>query len=287
MVAQKEHGARNPLKRTISIALKLLGVALVVLILTQVNYRDRLRLPSGEVITGSVEERDGTEVFVRADGGEDLPLPAGWEVALHDSPVTLGLITIVRRSDKLLLVLCFLFYGPICLISITRWWYLLRKVDLPIPFKEAFRLTFIGFFFNSAVPGLTGGDLVKAFYIAKQKPQAKVRAFMTVLVDRVIGLFALGLLSGSILLFRLGDPEFRIAAYIVYTFLGACIVFGAIFLSRRLRKLIHLEEIIAKLPFARLSHILQEVDRGIVIYRSRPGAVIVAVSPEPPQPVIP
>jgi uncharacterized protein (TIRG00374 family) len=277
VVASKEPGAGGPLKRAISIGLKVIGVALVVFILAQVNYRDSLRLPSGDVVKGSVEDRDGVDVFVPLDGSDALPLPPDWEVALHDSPVTLGLFTIVRRSNKLLLLLCFLSYGPICLISITRWWYLLRRVDLPIPFKEAFRLSFIGFFFNSAVPGQTGGDLIKAFYIAKQKQDAKMRAFMTVLVDRVIGLFALGLLSGSILIFRLGDPEFRIAGYIVYSFLGACIAFGAIFLSRRLRKLIHLEALIAKLPFKRLSHLLQEVDRAIVIYRTRPGAVIVAV----------
>lgn len=265
------------MKRAISLGVKLLGVVLVAYVLYQVNYRDQFRQPDGTILRGSVDDRDGVAVFVPEDGGAPLPLPEGWEVALGDSPVTLGLITIVRQSDKLLLLLCLFAYGPICLISITRWWYLLRNVDLPIPYKEAFRLSFIGFFFNSAVPGLTGGDLVKAFYIAKLKPEAKVRAFMTVLVDRVIGLFALGLLAGTILLFRLGDPAFRIAGYIVYSFLGACVLFGAIFLSRRLRKLLHLRALIEKLPGKGFSHMLQDVDRAIVIYRSRPRAVVVAV----------
>jgi uncharacterized protein (TIRG00374 family) len=265
------------LKRALSIALKLLGVALVIYILAQVNYRDQYRTESGEIVRGTVETRAGVQVIVPVDGAEPIELPPDWEDVLHDSPVTLGLFSIVRRSNKLLLLLCFLFYGPICLISITRWWYLLREVDIPIPWREAFRLTFVGFFFNSVVPGLTGGDLVKAFYIARQKRGAKVRAVMSVLVDRVIGLFGLGLLSGTILLFYLGDPDFHIAAGIVYTFLGACIVFGVIFLSGRLRRLIRLEALIAKIPFARVSQTLQEVDRAIVIYRTLPRALGVAI----------
>lgn len=265
------------MKRYLSLALKLLGVALVVYILSRVSYRDQYRLSSGEVLRGTVQMDGGVEMFLPAEGGAPLPLPEGWEAAIGDSPVTLGLFSIVRRSNKLLLILSLLAYGPICLISITRWWYLLRKVDLPIPWREAFRLSFIGFFFNSAVPGLTGGDLVKAFYIAKQKPEAKVRAFMTVLVDRVIGLFALGLLSGSILIFSLGDPAFRVAGMIVYSFLAACVLFGAIFLSRRLRRILHLEALIARLPGKRFSQMLQDVDRAIVIYRSRLWAVVVAV----------
>jgi glycosyltransferase 2 family protein len=271
------------LKRALSIGVKLICLALIGFILYQVDYLDRFTLPSEEenavkeVVVGQVQWREDGQFIVPEDGGEAVRLPADWEQSLHKSPVKLGLFTIARRSDKGLLAFGIFIFGPISLISITRWWYLLRSVEIPIPFKEAFRLSFIGFFFNSAVPGMTGGDIIKAFYIAKLKPDMKVRAFMSVLVDRVIGLFALGLLSGLVLLFRIDDPEFRIAAWIVYTFLGACILFGAIFLSRRLRRLLHLEALIARIPSERVSRILTEVDRGIVIYRARPMAVMVAI----------
>ncbi len=259
------------MRRTVSIGLRVAGLALVVFILTtQVQYRDRLRRPGGAVLSGRIEIHGAGARFLPSSG-PSVELGPGWRDHRDVSP---GLLTIVRLSRKLLLLLFVFAYGPITLISISRWWYLLRTIGVPVRFGEAFRLTFIGFFFNSAVPGLTGGDLVKAVYIARRSKGARVKAFMSVLVDRLIGLFALGLLAALVLLPHLGDARFRTAATIVFLFLGTAVALAAVFLSRRLRRVLRVEKLLGKLPFA---HLFLEVDRAVVIYRDHPRAVLLSV----------
>jgi uncharacterized protein (TIRG00374 family) len=256
-------------KRALAISLRLLGLGLVCFVLWRIQYRD-LHDPDGRKTPGRVEIAGAAASFVPTDGGV-LPLSPDWA---RDGSVRLGLFTLVRLSEKLLLILCILAFGPITLIAIYRWFGLLRAVGIRTSFGDAFRLSYIGFFFNSAVPGLTGGDIVKAFYIARQTPGMRVRAFMSVLVDRMIGLFVLGLLAAAVILPRAADPRFHAAALIVFLFVGGCLLFGVLFLSRRLRRWVRFETLIAKLPLARL---IAEVDQGIFVYRDRPRAVLVSL----------
>lgn len=278
MVERAERGERREVKRVFKIFLRVLGVALVVFVLSQIQYRDRYVADGASPLTGRVLVGDAGDVFEVRKTGEKFPLHADWRAGPQDGvEVKLGLFTIVLESDKLLLVIFAFLFGPISLISITRWWYLLKRVEIPIPFWEAFRLTFIGLFFNSAVPGLTGGDLVKALYIARRSEGARIRAAMSVLMDRAIGLFALGLLSAMVLVPNLGDPTFRPAATIVFLFLGAATLFGATFLSGRLRSIVRLDQLMVWLRKKRFGLFLAEVDQSIVIYRKVPGAVFTAV----------
>jgi uncharacterized membrane protein YbhN (UPF0104 family) len=54
-----------------------------------------------------------------------------------------------------------------------------------------FSLLLIGVFFNFFIPGGTGGDVVKIFYLLKETPGKRTVALLSVLVDRIIGLMAL------------------------------------------------------------------------------------------------
>jgi uncharacterized protein (TIRG00374 family) len=243
---------------------------MVVFILARIPWHDTLHPGEGESVRGTILTEE--QVFRPDDGGADVPLP---EPGAEAGPtVTPGLLDILDRSRKRIILLCFLLFGPVTTVTISRWWYLLRTVGIPVRWLEALRLTYIGFFFNSAVPGLTGGDVVKAFYAARQSPGARVRAFMSVFIDRVIGLFALGLLAGGMLLTRFGDGRLTAPAVIVFLFLGISAGFGAVFLSRRLRRLLRIETLIRKLPF---SHLLTEVDRAVVVYRDHPRAVLLSI----------
>ena len=60
--------------------------------------------------------------------------------------------------------------------------------------------TAIGLFFNIVVPGLTGGDLVKAVLAARDHPERKAAAMISVLVDRLIGVLVLVLLGAVAIL---------------------------------------------------------------------------------------
>lgn len=87
------------------------------------------------------------------------------------------------------------------LIVAERWRSLLASQGASIKIWEAFKLTQIGLFFNFAMPGGVGGDVIKAYYFNKlqkhrsQEFNAKVVAITSVLMDRVIGLYAMTVMA--------------------------------------------------------------------------------------------
>lgn len=83
------------------------------------------------------------------------------------------------------------------LLGTFRWYILLRGVGVEVAFFRAMQLQLIGIFFNTAMPGAVGGDIVKALYVIReQQTQRKTATMLTVLLDRVIGLAALFVLAG-------------------------------------------------------------------------------------------
>lgn len=84
------------------------------------------------------------------------------------------------------------------LISV-RWRSILRgRSNAPIPLLGLTKISWIGQFFSSILPGSVSGDLVKILYIQKYDSNfSKKFVFGTILIDRVMGLFGLILLVGS------------------------------------------------------------------------------------------
>jgi glycosyltransferase 2 family protein len=78
-----------------------------------------------------------------------------------------------------------------------RWRIFLRRQDFNVPFKTVFALTWSGQFFNSLLPGSTGGDVVKIFQLCRLFPDRKATAVATVFVDRLIASLALVLLAST------------------------------------------------------------------------------------------
>lgn len=155
--------------------------------------------------------------------------------------------------------------------SSYRWALLLRAQQLPASGLRCLKLTFIGFFFNNVLPGLTGGDLVKAVAIAQDHPEYRARAVGTVIVDRIVGLLVLAVISAAVLVFHL--DRYREAAVLIFGFLGAVALATLVFLSRRVRRALRLDVLMRKLPIA---GVLQKLDEAFFLYRSQKGALAVA-----------
>ena len=68
-----------------------------------------------------------------------------------------------------------------------RWWFFMRVWDIQIPFLSAVNLTFLGLYFNNFLPGAVGGDVVRAWYVAKHTHK-RMPAIISVIVDRVLAL---------------------------------------------------------------------------------------------------
>lgn len=72
-----------------------------------------------------------------------------------------------------------------------RWWVLVRALNLRFSLADAFRLGSLGLLLNQVSPGSVGGDLFKAVFIAREQPGKRTEAIASVLIDRVVGLFAM------------------------------------------------------------------------------------------------
>ena len=95
-------------------------------------------------------------------------------------------------------------------VQFVRWYILVRALDLPFTFRNACRLGMVGLFYNTFLPGAVGGDLVKAYSIAKGEPKRKASAVATVIADRLLGLFGLLLFAGGVggWFWNSGDEKF-------------------------------------------------------------------------------
>ena len=97
---------------------------------------------------------------------------------------------------------------PLVLTSI-RWRMLLLAQETNITLWKTLSLNFIGLFFNNFLPGGTGGDLAKCYYVASIYPDKKAATITTVLIDRFLGLSGLVLVGGiSVLCY----PKISLAA---------------------------------------------------------------------------
>ncbi len=76
-------------------------------------------------------------------------------------------------------------------VTFVRWYLLVRALELPFRLRDAFRLGFLGYMFNFVSLGSVGGDLFRAIFIAREQPGRRAEAVATVVIDRIIGLYAL------------------------------------------------------------------------------------------------
>jgi uncharacterized protein (TIRG00374 family) len=76
------------------------------------------------------------------------------------------------------------------LLTLVRWYILVRAQNLPFTLSNAIRLGLVGFFLSTFLPGSVGGDIIKAAFIAKEQSRRTV-AVSTVLIDRGVGLWGL------------------------------------------------------------------------------------------------
>ncbi|QGJ71202.1 Hypothetical protein PBC10988_29050 [Planctomycetales bacterium 10988] len=111
------------------------------------------------------------------------------------------------------------------ILTFIRWFWLVRTLGLPFTMSDAFRLGFLGFLLNFVSLGAVGGDVFKAFFLAKEQKGRRPEAVATVVLDRFIGLIALVLIAALATaaagLYSYPEPEIRSMARIV---IGAAVV---------------------------------------------------------------
>ena len=95
-----------------------------------------------------------------------------------------------------------------------KWKLVLETLGQPIVFGRLLRLFWAGLFFNTFLPGRTGGDAVRAYGLPKMHA-SRSRAITSIVVDRALNLLALVLICTAATLF-----DSRLPASLVMTVWG-------------------------------------------------------------------
>lgn len=115
-----------------------------------------------------------------------------------------------------------------------RWWWLLRTQKLYLSFLKTIHLVWIGQFFSLVLPGVAGGELARSYYIVQEASDAKIAGLSTILLDRVLGLYALLCLGITSLLYlilsqnQLSSPMLQFGVSNLLLFNGTSLLFLAL-----------------------------------------------------------
>ena len=273
----------RPRRRWLSALKVVLALAIVALIARNVPWGDELRYKTADAERSYAGRIEGDWKAERVQFVFDEPqvratLPGAWSadgeaprvasVEIARSAETSwqpGLPRVFLEVDPRGLWIALGLAALGILATSLRWWRLLCAAGCPTGFFEAFRLTYIGFFFNIVVPGLTGGDVVKAVMVARRHPERKAAAAISVLVDRLIGVFVLALLGALTILVQ--GERFAAVRAPVLVGLGLAVLGVLGYTNATLRRVVGFEHWIAKLPMAGM---FRQVDEAATIYSRRP-----------------
>lgn len=147
---------------------------------------------------------------------------------------------------------CLILAGMNIMFANARWVVLLQARGFATNFRETFPLGLIGLFFNYALPGAVGGDVVKGYYIAQDHHTRKMDAVTSVVMDRIVGLYGMVVMAILALTMDLNlvleNLTLRWVALSTLALFIAMTSFFAIAFSKRLRSFATFEQLLQKLP---------------------------------------
>lgn len=112
---------------------------------------------------------------------------------------------IVQGAELPWVLLAVMAYGGTVLVSIVRWHLLLEVAGAAVGWGRTAQLIFSGLFFNSILPGVMGGDVMRAYWAARDAPQARAAAVVSILLERVLGLTATVMVGAVLIVPRWGE----------------------------------------------------------------------------------
>lgn len=213
---------------------------------------------------------------------------ANWHIMARDGQ-EVGVAAVLERTiDWVPLAVAFLVGLIAILITIGRWYVLVRALDLPFSMYNAVRLGLFGFFASTFLPGSVTGDIPKAYFLARGQNR-RTAAVATVIMDRVLGLCALVYLVAGIGVCFWGTGQLDELAktsrakdllqFIVgvsLTLWAGSLIFwvllGFVAEARAERIALQLER------FPRIGGSLAELWRSVVMYRTRGRSVALAIA---------
>jgi len=147
----------------------------------------------------------------------------------HDPNRRAQMAEAIRNAQYRWVVIGILAYGIVEISAAIRWHVLLKVQKIPLTLPRLSGLFLIGMFYNQFLPGGTGGDIIKSYFLLKETPDKKAGALLAVVFDRLIGLVALVAITGTLIALRYDflsqTTETRQLLWFLLFLLGSSILF--------------------------------------------------------------
>ncbi|RME04431.1 MAG: UPF0104 family protein [Planctomycetota bacterium] len=166
-------------------------------------------------------------------------------------------------------------------VSVQRWRLLLESQGVLISFWKAFKIAYIGYLFNTFMPGSVGGDMVKGYYIFRKQKTRRAQALFSVLLDRVLGLISLVLLASIAALFSLSffwsNPNFRYLLLLLFGISTLFLLSLLLFLTHHLKLPQKWEQKINPHSPSLLQRGFSKLYLSLTLYRKKPIYIFYAI----------
>ena len=147
----------------------------------------------------------------------------------HDPNRRAQMAEAIRNAQYRWVVISILAYGIVEISAAIRWHVLLKVQKIHLTLPRLSGLFLIGMFYNQFLPGGTGGDIIKSYFLLKETPDKKAGALLAVVFDRLIGLVALVAITGTLIALRYDflsqTTETRQLLWFLLFLLGSSILF--------------------------------------------------------------
>src|SRR5213080_3921438 len=146
----------------------------------------------------------------------------------HDHNRRAQMAEAIRDAQYHWVVIGILAYIVVEIAAAFRWHVLLKVQGIHLSFLRLSGLFLIGMFYNQFLPGGTGGDIIKSYYLLKETPDKKAGALLAVVFDRFIGLVALVAVTATLIALRYDflaqKPETRNLLWLLLILLGGSVI---------------------------------------------------------------
>src|SRR6266478_8697340 len=147
----------------------------------------------------------------------------------HDPAKRAQMAEALRNAHFSWVAFGILAYVVVEIAAAFRWHVLLKVQGIHLSFLRLSGLFLIGMFYNQFLPGGTGGDIIKSYYLLKETPDKKAGALLAVVFDRFIGLVALVVITATLIGLRYDflsqKPETRNLLWLLLIILGSSVLF--------------------------------------------------------------
>ena len=254
-----------------------LCLAAIIFLITAVRWNDHVHLNDAQQTRVRLIEQRGDEFVILRDERE-LTLPAA-EIhhidmaGQHVPDIEYGVPSVILQTERTWAFWAVVMFFPVPLLAAWRLTWMLKIQKVYLSFWNSVKLTFAGNFFNFALPGMTGGDLIKAYYVTRFTKK-KTEAVTTVFLDRVVGLSSLVLMAGAMILFTSNPAQFSELATSLGLIIAALAVVAVVIFSRRIRQALRLPQLMQRLP---MNQQLQRIADATLAMRSHKLIVLLAL----------